>query len=103
MPESVHHDRSDTLRSRKIEFHHHVDEVCGVFDCTQIAEFGNEHRDRFLEALKTHQKDQAPDYLTVIQSLPEPVSKEGTRWLETIVQGLCKKTAAFLPAMKLFC
>ncbi len=96
MPESIHHDRSDTTRSRKMAFHHRINEVCGVFDGAQAAQFGNEHRDRFLEALKTHQKDQDPDYLTVIQSLPEAVSKAGTLWLEAIVQGLCTKATAFL-------
>ncbi len=102
MPESILHDRSDTIRSCKMEFQHRVDEVCGVFDATQAAEFGNEYRDRFLEALQIHQKNQDADYLAVIQSLPEAVSKDGTRWLETIVQGLCKKAGTFLPAMNLF-
>ena len=96
MPESIHHDRSDAIRSCKMAFHYHINEVCGVFEGAQAAQFGNEQRDRFLEALKIHQKDQAPDYLTVIQSLPEAVSKAGTLWLEAIVQGLCTKAGTFL-------
>ena len=102
MPESIHNDRSDSIRSRKIEFHRHVDEVCGVFDDDQEIKSGNKYRDPFLEALEIQKKDQESKYLSVIQSLPEAVSREGTEWLETIVQDLCLKAATLLPAMNLF-
>lgn len=102
MPESIHHDRSDSIRSRKTEFHRHVDEVCNVFDDDQGADTGNHHRDPFLEALEIQKKNQEAKYISVIQSLPEAVSREGTEWLETIVQDLCMKAASFLPAMNLF-
>ena len=102
MPESVQYDRNDTVKSRKIEFHRHVDEVCAVFDDDQGPESWNQHRDPFLEALEIQKKDQESKYISAIQSLPEVVSREGTQWLETIVQDLCMKAAALLPAMNLF-
>lgn len=102
MPESVHHDKSGTTRNRKLEFSRRVHEVCGVFEDGGDSQSFNGHRDLFLEALEAGKKDLGSDYIAVIQGLPEGVSREGTKWLQAIVDDRCEKAAGFLPAMKLF-
>jgi bifunctional UDP-N-acetylglucosamine pyrophosphorylase / glucosamine-1-phosphate N-acetyltransferase len=102
MPESVHHDNSDTTGNRNMAFYRNIDDVCSVFEDDGGLPSVNEHREPFLEALAVQKKDQSPDYISVIQNLPEAVKKEGTKWLEAIVDDRCEKAAGFLPAMNLF-
>ncbi len=102
IPESVHHDNSDTAKDRNLEFYRNIDHVCSVFDDDQGLPSANKHRDPFLEALEAQKRDQGPNYIPVIQGLPEAVSKEGTRWLQAIVDDRCRKAAGLLPAMNLF-
>ena len=102
MPDSARHDQSDGIKNRKLEFHRNADQVCALFEEGPDLHAGDPYRDAFLEGLETARKDQGSDYVTAIQSLPEAVSKGGTRWLEGIVLDRCKKAAALLPAMNLF-
>jgi len=102
MPESIHHDQSDTIKNRKLEFYQNIDEICRVFEDHQNLPSANKHRDSFLEALEVGKKDEDSDYIAVIQGLPEAVSTKGTRWLDAIVDNRCQKAADLLPAMNLF-
>jgi len=102
MPESVDHNNRNVTGNRNLEFNRNIDDVCGVFDDDQALLSGNQHRDPFLEALAVQKRDQGSGYISVIQSFPEAVSKEGTKWLQAIVDDRCEKAADFLPAMNLF-
>ncbi len=102
MPDSARYDESDGIKNRKLEFHRNVDQVCALFEEGPDLHPGDQYRDTFLEGLETARRDQDSDYVTVIQSLPEAVSKGGTTWLEGIVMDRCKKAAGLLPAMNLF-
>ena len=106
IPKSVDHDNGNTTGNttgnRNIEFNRNIDDVCRVFDDDQALLSDNQHRDSFLEALSVQKRDQGSDYISVIQSFPEAVSKEGTKWLQAIVDDRCRKAAGFLPAMNLF-
>ncbi|MCP4577215.1 MAG: UDP-N-acetylglucosamine pyrophosphorylase [Deltaproteobacteria bacterium] len=102
MPESVHHDNGDSKKNRNLEFFRNLDHVCCVFDDDRELLSANKHRDPFLEALAIQKRDRGPDYISVIQSLPGTISREGTKWLEAIVDDRCEKAAGFLPSMDLF-
>jgi UDP-N-acetylglucosamine/UDP-N-acetylgalactosamine diphosphorylase len=102
MPESVHHDNGDTKKNRNLEFFRNIDDVCSVFDDDRELLSANKHRDLFLEALESQKRNQGPNYIPVIQGLPETISREGTKWLEAIVDDRCEKAAGFLPSMNLF-
>ena len=102
MPESVDHNNRNVTGNRNLVFNRNIDDVCSVFDDDQALLSGNQHRDPFLEALAVQKRDQGTDYISVIQSFPEAVSKEGTKWLQAIVDDRCEKAAGFLPAMNLF-
>ncbi|MCF8127080.1 MAG: UDP-N-acetylglucosamine pyrophosphorylase [Deltaproteobacteria bacterium] len=102
MPDSARHDESGTIKNRKLEFHRNVDEICALFEEGADLQPGDQYRDTFLEGLETVKRDRNSDYVTAIQSLPEAVSKEGTRWLGGIILDRCTKAAELLPAMTLF-
>jgi bifunctional UDP-N-acetylglucosamine pyrophosphorylase / glucosamine-1-phosphate N-acetyltransferase len=102
MPDSARHDESDGIKNRKLEFHRNVDPLCALFEEGAELQPGDPHRDTFLKGLETAKRDRNSDYVTAIQSLPEAVSKEGTRWLEGIILDRCKKAAGLLPGMSLF-
>ena len=102
MPESVHHDEKESVKNGKLAFYQNVDEVCHVFEDLQDLPSANKHRDAFLEALEVGKKDGGSDYIQAIQSLPQAVSTDGTRWLQAIVDDRCEAAAGLLPAMNLF-
>jgi len=102
MPDSARHDKSDGIKNRKLEFHRNVDPLCALFEEGAELQPGDPHRDTFLKGLETVKRDRNSDYVTAIQSLPEAVSKEGTRWLGGIILDRCRKAAALLPGMTLF-
>ncbi len=60
-----------------------------------------EKKDRFLTALGKHREGQRGDYIEVIQSLPQDVSRTGTQWLDSIVDLICGQVATVLPALGL--
>lgn len=102
IPQSVRRDNGHETGHPHLEFYRNIDEVCDVFDDDPALPSAHGHRDPFLEALAVQKRDPGPNYISVIQGLPEAVKKEGTRWLEEIVNDRCEKAAGFLPAMNLF-
>ncbi len=63
---------------------------------------GEEKRDPFLNEFIKHQRERGDNYIEVIQSLPSPVSKMGTQWLDAIVHLMCERAGKRLPALNLF-
>lgn len=59
-------------------------------------------KDTFLEAIETQRRDDDRPYIEFIKGLPETISLEGTRWLDIVIERICKKTSEILPNLKLF-
>jgi UDP-N-acetylglucosamine/UDP-N-acetylgalactosamine diphosphorylase len=63
---------------------------------------GEKKRDPFLNALAKHREEHGGNYIEVIQSLPLPVSLEGTQWLDAIVHLICGQAGKTLPLLNMF-
>jgi len=61
-----------------------------------------EKREPFLNTFVKHREKHGGNYIEVIQSLPPDVSKKGTRWLDTIVDLVCRQAGKALPALNMF-
>ena len=59
-------------------------------------------RDEFLRAFQKVAGNDRANYITAIQSLPAEVAAKGVRWLDDLVDDLCKRAAALLPSLNLF-
>ncbi len=103
LPASVErHGSEDKTAEGKRELHEKIEQVSGLFSEEVAAKAGAEDRDRFLAAFYNHGKDNGGNYTEVVQSLPNAVSEQGTRWLDQIIDELCRQTAALLPSLDLF-
>lgn len=80
----------------------HMDALSGIFRSDTAATTGVDERDRFLTGVHKGASHQPRSYTDVIQGLPADVTEEGTRWLQQIIERLCKDAAAALPGMGLF-
>jgi len=63
---------------------------------------GEEKREQFLNAFLKHKEPLGGNYIEVIQSLPTPISTEGTQWLDSMVDHLCAQAGKILPAFNMF-
>lgn len=52
----------------------------------------------FLEEIERHVRDKGPDYLTVIKGLDPAWSARGTRWLQSIVEGVNGAFIGLMPS-----
>jgi bifunctional UDP-N-acetylglucosamine pyrophosphorylase/glucosamine-1-phosphate N-acetyltransferase len=103
MPENKKEsERNGQLTPGKCEFRDRIQQVCELFTEELAAREGIEPRDRFLNAFKSCKENNDGNYIDTIQGLPQSVSKEGTRWLDKIVDGLCHKAGEFFPSLALF-
>ncbi|NQU13364.1 MAG: UDP-N-acetylglucosamine pyrophosphorylase, partial [Desulfobacteraceae bacterium] len=84
------------------ELRERVEEVCALFGGVIPDKVGAVHRDSFLSEFEKYIKNSNQDYVRTVQGLPETVSQEGTRWLQEIVDELCRQAAVILPSMGLF-
>ncbi|MGM0427831.1 MAG: UDP-N-acetylglucosamine pyrophosphorylase [Thermodesulfobacteriota bacterium] len=74
----------------------YMDELDGIFGSEKAAAVGVEARDRFLNGLHQGLEEKGPSYTEVIRGLPPAVTREGTRWLEQIVEHLYRESAKVL-------
>jgi bifunctional UDP-N-acetylglucosamine pyrophosphorylase/glucosamine-1-phosphate N-acetyltransferase len=95
-------DRNGQVPPGKSEFRDKIQKVCEVFTEEIAAKEGVEPRDRFLDAFESYKANNDGSYIETIQGLPDSVSQEGTRWLDTIVEGLCNKAGKLLPSLLTF-
>jgi UDP-N-acetylglucosamine/UDP-N-acetylgalactosamine diphosphorylase len=103
MPESIKETGSkDKWAVGKREFYDRIEEACELFSGEISANAGAEHRNRFLTDFFDHRKQNDGGYIEVVKSLPAAVSKEGTLWLDKIIQALCKEVAALFPSFNIF-
>jgi len=84
------------------EFHENIDRAFELFSGKMSADAAAEHRDHFLTLFLNHKKENKGSYLEVVKSLPTPVSKAGTLWLDKIILELCRRVAALFPSLELF-
>jgi len=96
------HEQKGRVAAGKREFFEKIQQVCELFTGEISERAGPEHRDRFLTALINQKKDNDGSYIEVVQSLPTAVSKEGTKWLQGIIDELWRQAAALLPSLGLF-
>ncbi len=58
--------------------------------------------DRFLDGIYRHRQENDLPYIDFIKGLPEELSREGTIWLDTIIDRIRRKTKEVLPNINLF-
>ena len=78
------------------ELHGNIGAVCGVFQEELSDQKAAELADRFLTAFEKHRS--GSDYIQAIQSMPKTVCQDGVRWLQQVVDVLCKKAGTLLPS-----
>lgn len=103
IPETHEKCRCGTGRKKhSCELHDNIHDVCELFamyiEDAKEAEF----RERFLMAFEKHCGESDGDYIQLIKTLPAVVKKDGVRWLQQIIDALCRRTGALLPSLGLF-
>jgi UDP-N-acetylglucosamine/UDP-N-acetylgalactosamine diphosphorylase len=93
---------SDLATDRKQQFQDKIPEICELFSGEEAPGLSMERLEPFLEGFHGHKKESGGSYLEVVQTLPTAVSQKGTQWLQQIIDDLCMKTAAMMPALGLF-
>jgi bifunctional UDP-N-acetylglucosamine pyrophosphorylase / glucosamine-1-phosphate N-acetyltransferase len=99
---SLEKKESDDSTSGKREFCNNIPQVAGLFNSEIISKTGVDFRNRFLDGFHAHSKDHGGNYIDVVQSLAGSISRQGTRWLDRIINVLCLRTKDILPVLGLF-
>jgi UDP-N-acetylglucosamine/UDP-N-acetylgalactosamine diphosphorylase len=103
MVNSIKDGSADSRASRsKLEFKDNLERIEGLFTDTNATETGAKERDAFLSALDSAGTFRSGAYIESIQALPREVTRQGTQWLNKIVEDYCIKAAAMLPSLKMF-
>jgi len=84
------------------ELHDHIHGVCELFDEGVLDSAEVELREHFLGAFEKHRGQGDGDYIEHIKALPAAVSQDGVKWLQQIVDALCRRAGALLPSFGLF-
>jgi len=84
----------------KNEFRENAEKICRLFDQENVIDSGKKYRDLFLKGIQKTETN--VQYIQMIQGLPADIVVEGTAWLDRIIEDLCRKASAILPAMNLF-
>lgn len=79
-----------------------IDSVCALFQTDVSDSTLSGKRDRFLAAFHESIQGTPNDYLRAIQGLPPEVSRQGTLWLQQIIDGLCSRVGSMLTSLALF-
>ena len=79
-----------------------IDSVCALFQTDVSDSTLSGKRDRFLAAFHESIQGTPNDYLRAIQGLPPEVSRQGTLWLQQIIDGLCSRVGSMLTSLVLF-
>jgi bifunctional UDP-N-acetylglucosamine pyrophosphorylase/glucosamine-1-phosphate N-acetyltransferase len=102
LPGSIREDQEPGLRSSgKEKFHDKIADLSGLF-ARDLSTFDEMELGRsFLASFHDHMKGREATYIETIQSLTESLAQTGTKWLQSIVDGLCHEAAAIMPSVKL--
>lgn len=87
---------------RDCELHENIRSVCELFEAKSHDEAEAALRDRFLGAFEKCCRETDGNYIQRIKALPGDVSQAGVLWLQQVVDTLCHRAGAFLPAFSLF-
>jgi len=79
-----------------------IGRVCALLETEPQEDVISAARDRFLAGFNESTNGSAQDYIKAVQALPPGVAREGTAWLQMIIDNLCCRTAALLPSLALF-
>jgi UDP-N-acetylglucosamine/UDP-N-acetylgalactosamine diphosphorylase len=79
-----------------------IDRVCSLFQTESQDNGMGTVRDRFLAGFQESSGGAAQDYIKAIQSLPPAVAREGTAWLQQIIDITCSRAASVLTALDMF-
>ncbi|MCX8111003.1 MAG: hypothetical protein N3D15_07120 [Syntrophorhabdaceae bacterium] len=93
---------AEKTKKTRPEFYDNFDKLERVFTNYRETTEGIMERDTFLEAIETQRIESDKPYIEFIKGLPETVSLVGTRWLDTIAERTCKRSANVLPNLKIF-
>ena len=102
MPQAPDNRAEANTAAAKRQFRANIEQVLALFRSDPADGKAGDARDRFLDAFMAHRQNHDKSYIGVIQSLPTSLSKQGTRWLDQIVEGLCRQAKKVLPALVLF-
>ncbi len=95
-------DLAEKVKKTRPELYANLENLEDLFINNRSVREDISERDRFLEALNKLRKEKDSPYIDFIKNLPEDISQEGTRWLDIIIDRICKKTGESLPNLKLF-
>jgi len=79
-----------------------IDPVYGLFGMDLSDSATSASRDRFLAAFKENTQGNTQSYIKAIQALPPVVARQGTAWLQQIIDCLCSRTASMLTSLDMF-
>lgn len=102
MPESIEDSAKGRAATARQQFHANIEQVLALFRSDSAFGKAADKRDPFLDAFFAHRQHHDGSYIEVIQSLPEALSKQGTHWLDQIIDELCRQAKMMLPALDLF-
>ncbi len=84
------------------QLHGHIHSLCELFTAPFEDARERELGASFSLAMEEHRGQKGDDYIQVIQGLPWEISQLGVRWLQHIVQSLCRKAGSLLSSFELF-
>ncbi|HOV86672.1 MAG TPA: UDP-N-acetylglucosamine pyrophosphorylase [Syntrophobacteraceae bacterium] len=84
------------------ELHANIDAVCELFGQSLSDPREAQLAEGFLNAFEKFRGANGRDYIQVIQAMPESLSAEGVRWLQYVVDALCRRAGALLSSFGLF-
>jgi UDP-N-acetylglucosamine/UDP-N-acetylgalactosamine diphosphorylase len=79
-----------------------IERVCALFETELQDNVILAARDRFCAGLQQSSGGAAADYIRTIQSLPPAVAREGTAWLQRIIDTLCRGASSLLTSLDMF-
>ncbi len=85
----------------KREFLDRFDEIVGPFEDGTLSGTWERERDGFLLSLESGDAFGSP-YVKAVQALSQEGVESGTRWLQGIVDDLCRCTITLVPGLKIF-
>jgi len=95
-------EQEEGINSAKKEFCDRIDLIEAVLKNKTVENEGAKEQERFLNILTKNKEQYGGNYIEIIQNLPSFVSKDGTKWLDSVVKAFCRKIAQELPALNMF-
>ncbi len=90
------------IDSAKKEFCERIGLMEEVLKNKTIDHEGAKEQERFLDILTKNKEQYGDNYIEIIQNLPSSVSKDGTKWLDSVVKAFCRRTAQEFPTLNIF-